>query len=104
MIIQSVDSFLHYFDNIRGRTLRIITAIPADKVEWTYQEGKFTFGDLIRHLGTIERYMYAENVMLRPSRYPGCGKELSAGFSSALAQASIHFAEVPKIVHFSSRA
>jgi uncharacterized damage-inducible protein DinB len=49
------------------------------------QEGKFTFADLIRHLGSIERYMYAENALLRPSRYPGHGKNLADGYEHVLA-------------------
>ena len=50
--------------------------------------GAFTFGDLIRHLATIERYMYAETVAGRPSRYPGCGRELADGYEAVLAYAN----------------
>ena len=75
----TVETFLEYFEKVRGRTLRVISHIPPDMIEWTYREGRFTFGDLIRHLATIERFMYAENLMMRPSRYPGHGREHALG-------------------------
>ena len=42
---------------------------------WTYAEGKFTFGDLLRHLAAIERWMFTENAQGKPSMYPGHGRE-----------------------------
>jgi uncharacterized damage-inducible protein DinB len=74
-----------YWEKVRQRTLKVITCIPQDKFEWTCHEGKFSFADIIRHLAAIERYMYAENVQLKPSRYPGHGKELADGPQNALA-------------------
>jgi uncharacterized damage-inducible protein DinB len=38
----------------------------------------------VRHLATIERYMYAETVAGRPSRYPGCGRELADGYEAVV--------------------
>lgn len=84
MEIKSVASFLEYFQKIRGRTMRVIRYIPPGKIEWTYQEGKFTLGDLVRHLATIERFMYAENARFQPSRYPGCGRELAEGYEDVI--------------------
>lgn len=84
MEINSVTPFLEYFEKIRSRTMRVIRCIPPDKIEWTYQEGKFTLGDLVRHLATIERYMYAESARFQPSRYPGCGQELADGYDGAI--------------------
>src|SRR5215210_1527865 len=81
---ERIASFLDYFEKIRGRTLRVIRCIPPEKIDWTYKEGRFTFADLIRHLAVIERYMYAENVQLKPSRYPGHGKELADGYDAVL--------------------
>jgi uncharacterized damage-inducible protein DinB len=81
---ETVESFLEYFERIRERSLRVIRCIPPDKIDWTYREGKFTFADMIRHLAAIERYMYAENVKLRPSRYPGHGKELADGYEGVV--------------------
>lgn len=82
--VVSVETFLEYFERIRERTLRVIRCIPPDMIEWTYREGRFTLGDLIRHLATIERFMYAENVMMRPSRYPGHGRDLADGYDEVL--------------------
>jgi uncharacterized damage-inducible protein DinB len=85
MEIQSVTPFLDYFGRVRERTLKVIECIPPDKIDWAYKEGKFSFADIIRHLATVERYMYAENVQLRPSRYPGHGKQLADGYKNVLA-------------------
>ena len=71
--------FTEYYGKVRQRTLRLVEAIPEDRYDWTPIEGKFTFADFLRHLAAIERFMYAENVQRRPSRYPGCGKELADG-------------------------
>jgi uncharacterized damage-inducible protein DinB len=69
--------FLDHFEKVRRRTSRVVDCIPADRLEWTWREGKFTLGDLVRHIAAIERYMYAENVQGLPSRYPGHGRELA---------------------------
>jgi uncharacterized damage-inducible protein DinB len=84
MEIRSVRQFLDYWDSIRGRTGRVVACIPPDRLEWTPRTGSFTLGDLVRHLATIERYMYAETVAGRSSRYPGCGRELADGFPAVL--------------------
>jgi uncharacterized damage-inducible protein DinB len=84
MEIRSASQFLDYWDNVRGRTRRVVTCIPPDKLEWTYRAGTFTLGDLVRHLATIERYMYAETVAGRPSCYAGCGRELADGYDAVL--------------------
>ena len=85
MEIKTINPFLEYYEKIRTRTKTAIAQVPADKINWTYREGKFTFADLIRHLAAIERFMYAENVKLKPSRYPGHGKELADGYQNILA-------------------
>jgi hypothetical protein len=41
MEITSIASFLDYFDKIRERTMRVITCIPPEKIEWRAAEGKF---------------------------------------------------------------
>ena len=85
MEITTVSRFLEYWDNLRGRTRRVVACIPPDRLEWTHRAGSFTLGDLVRHLATIERYMYAETVAGRPSRYQGCGRELADGYDTVLA-------------------
>jgi uncharacterized damage-inducible protein DinB len=79
MEVVSVPAFLDYWEKVRGRTDRVVECIPPDRLEWTWQAGKFTLGDLVRHLAGIERFMYAENAQRKPSRYPGHGRELADG-------------------------
>ena len=69
-----IRAFLEHYEKVRGRTSRVVDCIPADRVDWTWRDGKFTLGDLVRHIAAIERYMYAENVQGKPSRYPGDGR------------------------------
>lgn len=78
MEIQSIDSFLDYLSKVRFRTARLLPLVPEDKYEWTYKPGKFSFGDIVRHLAGIERFMYAENALFKPSRYPGHDKSLAS--------------------------
>ncbi len=85
MEITTIPPFLEYYEKLRERTLRVIKCIPPEKLDWTYQAGKFTLGDLIRHVAAMERYMFAENVQFRKSRYPGHGKELAEGYEGVLA-------------------
>src|SRR5205809_174954 len=64
--------------------MRVVACIPPDKMDWSYAEGKFTLGDLMRHLAAIERWMFAENAQLRPSTYPGHGRELASSYEAAV--------------------
>ncbi len=84
MKINDLPTFLNYYTKVKKRTQRIFEFIPPDKIEWTYQPGKFTIGDLIRHLATIERYMYAENAQFKPSRYNGCGVSYAEGYEQVI--------------------
>jgi uncharacterized damage-inducible protein DinB len=85
MEITSTREFLDYYEKVRQRTLKVIACIPPERYDWRYAEGKFSFADIIRHLAAIERYMYAENAQLKPSRYPGHGRELADGPENILA-------------------
>jgi uncharacterized damage-inducible protein DinB len=93
MEIRTVQPFIDYFEGIRARTLRVIERIPPDRLEWTYAENRFTFGDLIRHLAATERYMFAENVQRNPSRYPGHGRDLADGRDAVLEYLSTRHTE-----------
>lgn len=77
--------FLDHFNKVRQRTRRVASLIPADRVEWAYKPGGFTLGDLVRHLGATERYMWAETASNRPSRYTSHGRELADGRDAVLA-------------------
>ena|ERR1051325_3395641 len=80
MEITTIQPFLDYYEKVRERTSRVIKCIPKNKIEWSYKPGKFTFGDLIRHISAIEQYMYAENAQFKSSRYAGCGVGLAEGY------------------------
>jgi uncharacterized damage-inducible protein DinB len=84
METKNIREFLDYYEKVRQRTLKVIACIPPEKFDWSYREGKFSFADIIRHLATIERYMYAENAQRKASRYPGHGKELADGPENVL--------------------
>jgi uncharacterized damage-inducible protein DinB len=84
MVIQHIDSFLEYYERVRERTRKLVVLIPPEHLEWTYREGRFSIGDLVRHIAAIERWLYAENAEGRPSKYAGCGLELTEGYESML--------------------
>jgi len=84
MEVSNIDAFLDYFDKVHQRTMRVVQCIPPDKIEWSYAPGKFTLGDLARHIAAINRYMFAENVQGKPSRYPGCGREFADGYDQVV--------------------
>lgn len=85
MEIRDRQTFLNYLDSTHARTRRVIERVPAADLEWAPAPGKFSFGDLIRHLACIERWMYAETVQGRPSLYAGHGRELADGLADVLA-------------------
>lgn len=84
MEILTIHPFLDYYDKVRERTLRLIKVVPPSQLDWSYLPGKFSIGDQIRHIGTIERYMFAETIAGRKSAYQGCGKELADGYDNVL--------------------
>jgi len=79
MEILTIAPFLDYFEKVRARTMRLVACIPPDRLEWRCAEGKFTPGDLARHIAATERYVFAESVAGGRNRYFGCGRELADG-------------------------
>src|SRR4051812_28695441 len=69
---------LEYFESVRARSLRVMDYIPEEKLDWSYRRGKFTPGDVCRHLALVERRVFAQAVQGLPPKYPGCGKEFGA--------------------------
>ncbi|HTQ78946.1 MAG TPA: DinB family protein [Thermoanaerobaculia bacterium] len=88
MEIHSAESFIAYFAGVRARTERVVACIPPEDLEWSPRPGAFSFGDLVRHIAAMERYMFAENASGRPSTYPGHGRELAEGYPAVLAYLS----------------
>jgi uncharacterized damage-inducible protein DinB len=95
--VTRVAPFLDYWEKVRGRTVRVVERIPAERLEWTWKAGRFTLGDLVRHLAGIERWMYGENVQRKPSRYPGHGEELARGLPAVRAYLEALHAEAMEI-------
>lgn len=85
MEIRTIQPFLHYFGNVRERTMRVARCIPPEKIDWAYAQGKFTLGDLLRHIAVAERFMWAETLSDRPSRYTSHGKELAGNYEKIIA-------------------
>ena len=84
MAHQSREEFSKYYESIRKRTRSVVTCIPEERIEDSPREGRFTPGDLVRHIAAAERWAWAENVKGRPSRYPGHGPELAEGKAAVL--------------------
>jgi uncharacterized damage-inducible protein DinB len=85
MEIRSAGAFSDYWEKVRERTRRVAAVIPAEKLEWRWKPGTYSPGDVLRHLGGVERWMWAENARRKPSRYPGHGEELASGLPAVLA-------------------
>lgn len=76
---------LGQYASIRRRTRALADCVPEDRLEFESAPARFTPGDILRHIGAAERWMWGENVRQRPSRYPGHGPELAAGRDAVLA-------------------
>jgi uncharacterized damage-inducible protein DinB len=79
MEISNIETFIAYYKKIRQVTKQVIDVIPHDKLDWSYKPGKFTIGDIVRHIAAIERYVFAEVAIGNKPRYKGCGKEFADG-------------------------
>ena len=102
MEIRTIQPFLQYFGNVRERTLRVARCIPPDKMDWSYAPGKFTLGDLLRHLAVAERDMFAETVAGRPSRYTSHGKDRISTATLELDVDILQFEALPGDAHEAS--
>jgi uncharacterized damage-inducible protein DinB len=74
------DEFLSYLNKVHQRTMRVVRSIPSDKVDWQFRKGKFTIGDLVRHIAAANRYIFVEVARGGRSTYAGCGKDLAASY------------------------
>lgn len=84
MEIRSINNFLSYYEKVRARTNKLIAVVPPTHLDWSYLPQKFTIGDQIRHIATIERYMFAEIAAGRKSQYRGCGKDLAETYEDIM--------------------
>lgn len=84
MEINSTAAFIKYYERTREVTNQVIGVIPREKLDWSYAPGKFTLGDLIRHIAAIERYVFMEIIQGHKPAYRGCGKSLADGYENVL--------------------
>ena len=82
MEVLRVAAFLDYFDRVHERTRKVVDCVGEPDLEWVAAPGRFTAGETIRHLAGIERFMYAETVHGRRTRYPGHGAHLAPGLAA----------------------
>jgi uncharacterized damage-inducible protein DinB len=98
MEIRDIAEFLSYFKKVHQRTMNVVRAIPPDKVDWRFREGKFTLGDLVRHIATANRYIFVEVARGKPSAYAGCDKDLAATYDEIVAFAERLYREDVEIL------
>jgi uncharacterized damage-inducible protein DinB len=84
MEIANLTTFLDYLDSVHKRTRRVVVCIPPEDIEWAPAPGRFTCGEIVRHLAGIERWMYAETVQGRATAYPGHCRDIADGFDATV--------------------
>ena len=82
-LISDIPAYIDYFEGIRKRTLNFLNCVPAERVDFSPHPGKFTFGDLIRHLASTEA-MFVRAVVEGRWAYEGHGPELGGTLGEAL--------------------
>ena len=83
--MNNLAEWLSYVERSHFRTERVAKLIPAEALEHSFGEGRFTPGDLVRHLAGINRYMFIETAAGRANRYPGHHRSLADGLDAVLA-------------------
>ena len=83
-MIQSLDSFIRYFDRIRQRTITFFRAIPPEQIDWAPKPGEFTCGDIVRHLAASE-LLFVNVAVAGRWDYSGHERERAPDLGSALA-------------------
>lgn len=78
------DEFIEYWQAIRERTMRVAHLVPDSRMEWAPEAGAMSFGDLLRHLTLVARWMFIESALGRPSRYVSHGREHASGKADVL--------------------
>ena len=98
MEIRDLNEFLKYFEHVHKRTMRAVAAVPPDKIDWRFRPDKFTLGDLVRHIATSNRYIFAEVVKGSPSAYAGCDRALAPTYEDVVSFSERLHREVVEIL------
>ena len=91
-MIQTIESFVNYFEGVRRRTMNYLRVIPPEKFEWAPKEGEFTCGDILRHIIAAEE-MFTDLVMEGRWKYPGHENVNGHGLEETLAQLESNHAD-----------
>lgn len=83
ILISDIAAYIDYFEGLRKRTMNFLSHVPADRVDFSPHPGKFTFGDLIRHLASTEA-MFVRAVVEGRWAYEGHGPQLGWTLAEAL--------------------
>ncbi len=84
MEINTIKTFLGYYERVRERTNLLIKVISPEYLDFSYKTEKFTVADQIRHIAATERYLFAEIIAGGQCAYRGCGKELADGYDGVM--------------------
>jgi uncharacterized damage-inducible protein DinB len=87
-MITSTAAFARYFAGVRDRTLRFIAPIPPEQIDFSPHPGKFSLGDLIRHIASTES-MFIGAALDGRWVYPGHARALGASKEAAVAYLTI---------------
>lgn len=58
-MLTSTGAFARYFEGVRERTLRFIAPIPPEQIDFARHPGKYSLGEVIRHLASSETMFVA---------------------------------------------
>lgn len=83
-MIQSVNTFIEYFDGVRRRTINFIRAIPIEQIDWSPKEGELTCGDIVRHLAATEK-MFVSAAAEGHWEYAGHDRSLAGSLDEIMA-------------------
>ncbi|MDF2629059.1 MAG: hypothetical protein K0R39_2890 [Symbiobacteriaceae bacterium] len=97
-MITSTAAFVRYFESVRERTLRFIAAVPPEQMDFSPHPGKFSLGDLVRHIAATERMFVAVALDGRWA-YPGHGRELASTKEEAVAYLAAGHAAAMERLH-----
>lgn len=70
----SKEELIAHLESVRKRTWKYVQALPQEVMDWRPGADKFSIGDLIRHLGSVE-VMFVHAIKHNEWKYDGHGPE-----------------------------